>query len=75
VAHAPGLRSLHGHQALLSADVIAIIEMRQLGFVAVCIPFQAFDAFFDQKTESGADLESFTSIRAGVFEGHRELLG
>jgi hypothetical protein len=66
---------LHSHQAPLSPDVIVIIEMRKPGFVALCIPLQAFDAFFDQQTESGADLESFTSTRASVFEGHCELPG
>jgi hypothetical protein len=74
-AHPQGLRSLHSYQAPLSADVIIVVKMREQSFIAVCIPLQAFDAFFDQQTESGADLESFTSTRASVFEGHCELPG
>ena len=60
LAHALGLCSLHGDQALLTPNVIAAAEIRELRFIAIGVLFQTFDALFDQHTESGADLESFT---------------
>jgi hypothetical protein len=75
VAHSPGFRSLYGYQPLLSPDVIVVVEMRKLGFIVIGVLLQAIDALFDQNTESGADLESFTSTRTSVFDGHFELPG
>jgi hypothetical protein len=72
VAHAPSLRALHGHQAHMTADMIAMAKVRKLGFVAVCIALKAFDAFFNQVAESGADLESLARIRGSIFHRHCE---
>jgi hypothetical protein len=73
--HAPRFRTLYGHQKHLTADVIAVSENRQLGFIAVGVLFQTINALFYQAAESGADLESFTSMRSGVFDWHCELRG
>jgi hypothetical protein len=70
MAHAPGLCALYGYQPLLAPNMIVVDEMRYLGLVAGCVALQAFDAFFDQKPESRADLESMLSALTSVFDRH-----
>jgi hypothetical protein len=74
-AHALGLGALYGNQTLLPANVIAIVKKRQRGFVTSCVKLQAFDAFLDQPSESGAYFDAFTSLRPMIFESHCELPG
>ncbi|WP_348263137.1 hypothetical protein P8935_00945 [Telmatobacter sp. DSM 110680] len=74
LAHALCFRALRSNQQHMTPNVIAMAQNRQLGFVAVGIFLQTLNAFFNQTTESGADLESFTRIRAGIFYGHCVLL-
>jgi hypothetical protein len=74
LAHARRFRALRGHEMHVSTDMIAVAKYRQLRFIAVSVLLQSLNAFFDQTTESGADLESFACIRAGIFDGHSLLL-
>jgi hypothetical protein len=74
LAHALCFRSLRRNQQHMAANVIAMAQNRQLSLVAVGILLQTLNAFFNQTTESGADLESFARIRAGIFDGHCVLL-
>ncbi|MGA8086566.1 MAG: hypothetical protein WCA10_04620 [Terracidiphilus sp.] len=73
-AHASRLGTLHGHQASLPADVIAIVEMCQLSFVGVCVALQLFNALLDQPPELDADFKAFTSFR-GIIDSHCGLPG
>jgi hypothetical protein len=74
LAHASRLCSLRGNQQHMAANMIAMAKNRQLGFVAGSVLLQTLNAFFNQTTKSRADLESFASIRAGIFDGHCVLL-
>jgi hypothetical protein len=47
LAHPLRFRALHGDQAHMAADVIAIAKGRQIGFVGVGVLFQTLNAFLD----------------------------
>jgi hypothetical protein len=73
--HAPGLRTLNRYQLHMTPDVIAMAENRELGFIAICVLLQTFDAFLNQAPEPGTDVESFARIWGSVFQRHCKLHG
>src|ERR1035437_5729792 len=70
--HAQSLRALHGHQAHLSANMVAIFEHRRERLVAPGIRFQSRNPFLYGALKPRADLIGFIDGEIGV---HGWLLG
>jgi hypothetical protein len=70
--HAQGLSALHGDQAHLPADVIAIHEIRNKSFITLSVSFQPRDALFNRTLKPGADFVAFSGGEVG---DHGGLLG
>jgi len=70
-AHAESFGPLHGDQAHLSANVIAILEQRNLRFIVIGVALEPLHAVFDSLAEARADFEGI--LQGGIVQHGRHL--
>jgi len=73
-AHAQRLGALGGNEAALAANVIAVMQMLDPGFIPFRIAFEASEALLEGTAEARADFEAFVAAESGIV-GHEFHLG